>query len=848
MAADTDPPPPIVGRAINTEAHVIAGDEAWPDWSAKRLTFAVLSVAVAYWAGARLGFALTSTSTPVATLWPPNAVLLAALLLAPKRVWWIILLGALPSHLIVELNGGVPLSMVLCWFVSNCSEALIGAWLVRRLLPTPVQLDSVHAFGVFLFGASFLATFLSSFLDAAFVSWNGWGQSSYWMVWRIRSLSNLLATQTLVPVALALGPETLAAVRAAPLQRRAEGLSLAIALLLVCLVAFLMPLGFGHVGPALLYAPLPFLIWAAIRFGVAGISLCLATVTVLAIWGTIRGGGPFTGLAPPETAFSLQLFLFLIGIPLSLLATVIQERRRAEIKMMENERLLALTIKSAHIGIWTVDLDTGKVSADEVLTDMIGQPNTEGDVLAGVTVRDHSGPRWTTADHIRTEDGGEAVIAERELEVRHTDGTVRWILSRGMMLHRPDGTPFGATGTAIDISDRKREEQAIREHDERMALAAAAIDIGFWSLELGSGETWLSDHCYAMLGLSLNTDPIAALEMLSGQPSVSHMVAAVDNAFPRSATLLGEIRIQRPDGTERWLASSARLEWNAAGKPMRMMGVSRDITDQKEAEREADERRHELAHLARVATIGELSPTIVHELGQPIGAIALNVHTAQRLVDREVVDRAELRYIVDDITRDAQRAGEVITRLRGLLRRNELAREPLDMRTVVRESLDLARSVLSKDRIKVALVVPPDQLTVMANRPQLQQVLLNLILNARDAMMATPQDDRHLRVTVAMGSNAMVSVRIADSGSGIARENLKQVFEPFFTLKSQGLGLGLAISRSIMRDHGGDLYAEDIEVGAVLRLTLPRLGLYQPGGALSHDVPAPRQAVPRADL
>ncbi|MFL5606551.1 MAG: MASE1 domain-containing protein, partial [Gemmatimonadaceae bacterium] len=697
----------------------------------------------AYWVGARMGLALTFGPSPVAALWPPNAVLLAALLLAPRSAWWVLLLAALPVHLYVELSGGVPLAMVLCWFASNCFEAVVGAWLVRRFVPGRVRLDSARNFGVFVLYATFLATFLSSFLDAAFVSWNGWGESPYWTVWRTRFFSNVLATQTIVPIALAIDGRLLTALRAAPTRRQMEGIALAIALSLVCIAAFWLPDDVWPVGPALLYAPIPLLLWAAARFGPLGIGICLGIVTFLALWGALHGVGPFTTLAPAQNAFSLQLFLFLTGIPLSLLATATDERRRAELKAAESERLLWLTIKTAHIGIWSADLETGQVTGDDVFTKMTGQLTAQSRAYAELI--DHlptsatpptrerppatAGEQQpaTTGEYVISSSGehviaganGATLIPEREVQVGHTDGSARWILARGMVLRRPDGTPFRVMGIAIDITDRKRIEQAMREHDERMSLAATTADIGFWSFEIRTGEVWLSDHCYTMLGIAPGTNPTIALERLVPHASIREIVGRIESTFDQLGTIVDESRIQRPDGEERWLASSARLERGANGEPLRIIGVSHDITDQREAQREADQRRLALAHLARVATVGELTATIVHEVGQPLGAIALNAHAAQRLAGEATIDVAELRAVAADILRDARRAGGVIGQLRDLLRRDELAREPLDLRAVVQGALDLARGELMKQNIELLVSMPDDKQTVLANRAQL---------------------------------------------------------------------------------------------------------------------------------
>jgi two-component system sensor kinase FixL len=303
--------------------------DAGAEWRRSRLAIAVVLTALGYWLGAKLGVALTPLPQPVASLWPPNAVLLAALLIVPQRYWSVILLGVLPVHLAVELGGGVPLPMALSWFVSNAGEAVLGAWLVRRFNGPAPRLDSVRALAVFTVCASFFATFATSFLDAGFVVLNGWGDSDYWSVWQARFFSNVLGTQMIVPVILSCDLRTLRALRTAPVAKYVEGVALTMAMIVVCGIVFAEPGARWNVGPTLLYLPVPLLLWAAVRFGICGVSAALLGVTVAAIWGVVRGNGPFAGVGADENAMSVQLFLFLTAVPMSMLATVIQERRSA---------------------------------------------------------------------------------------------------------------------------------------------------------------------------------------------------------------------------------------------------------------------------------------------------------------------------------------------------------------------------------------------------------------------------------------------------------------------------------------------------------------------------------------
>ena len=316
--------------------------------------------------------------------------------------------------------------------------------------------------------------------------------------------------------------------------------------------------------------------------------------------------------------------------------------------------------------------------------------------------------------------------------------------------------------------------------------------------------------------------------------------------------LAHEFSVVREKGEERWLATTARRVRDEDANSERLIGVVRDITERRKQDEEVEERQQALAHLARVATMGELSTTIVHELGQPVGAVTLNAETARLLIERnrawiggDASRFAVLHELIDDIVRDSRRAETVIGQLRRLMRREQRDREPVNIAIVVSEVLDLVRAELRKHDIAVEWEVSGEGLDVVVNRPQLHQVLLNIILNARDAMESVPTGARRLRVTLRREPfEEIVHVLIADSGMGIAADRLDEVFEPFVTSKAHGVGLGLAISRTIMADHGGDLRAESGDGGAVLHLTLPVMAKVRaPHGALA-DVSSHRAARP----
>jgi C4-dicarboxylate-specific signal transduction histidine kinase len=240
------------------------------------------------------------------------------------------------------------------------------------------------------------------------------------------------------------------------------------------------------------------------------------------------------------------------------------------------------------------------------------------------------------------------------------------------------------------------------------------------------------------------------------------------------------------------------------------------------AELEIAQQRHQLTHLARVNMLGELSGSLVHELSQPLTAILGNAHAAQLLLEHAEPDLKQLRDILGDIVADDERGGEVIRRLRLLLKRGEVQFQPLRANELVEEVLKLLRSELVDRGVTVQAELTPGLPVLQADRVQLQQVLINLVTNACDAMADMPPETRALTIRTTLDSNDAVLISVCDAGPGIAEGKLERVFEPFFTSKANGVGLGLSVCRTIADAHGGRLWAEHNPLrGAMFHLQLP---------------------------
>ncbi|MEO8303527.1 MAG: HAMP domain-containing sensor histidine kinase, partial [Betaproteobacteria bacterium] len=259
----------------------------------------------------------------------------------------------------------------------------------------------------------------------------------------------------------------------------------------------------------------------------------------------------------------------------------------------------------------------------------------------------------------------------------------------------------------------------------------------------------------------------------------------------------------------------------------------------RKAELAAQQQRVELAHALRLATVGEMTAAISHEINQPLGAILSNAEAAEMLLDSDSPSVDVLRQILADIRRDDVRASEVVRRIRALLQKQELQREPLDLNDVVRNAAGLVSTEAARREIDIAVQLAAEPLRVDGDRVQLQQLLLNLIMNAMDAMAQMPVGFRRTTLSVVRKDRGKVEIAVCDGGHGIEGVAANRLFESFFTTKSKGLGLGLSIARTIAEAHGGSIQAENNpSTGATFRVTLPEAQSESCGKEPASDAPS----------
>jgi len=353
---------------------------------------------------------------------------------------------------------------------------------------------------------------------------------------------------------------------------------------------------------------------------------------------------------------------------------------------------------------------------------------------------------------------------------------------------------------------QQRIEESLKDSEERIALATLPENLGLWQWSEHTDEIWATEHFRDILQVPARESLTRASVLVSIHPEDR---GRFDEAFDRPGNgevLDNDFRVMRQSGELRWVTGKARARRDSSGRIIRVTGVVMDITDRKQAEAESQSQRLQLAHLTRVSILGQLSGALAHELAQPLTAILSNAQAAQRFLASNRVDLMEVREIIQDIVNDDKRAGEVIRRVRALLRRGEIQRQALDVPQLIRDALTVAHGDLLVRQVDVSSRFEPMLPAVLGDRVQIQQVLLNLLLNAAEAMSGNVPRDRRIDISAARDADE-VRISVADCGTGIEAERIESVFEAFHTTKSNGLGLGLAISRSIVIAHHGRMWA-----------------------------------------
>jgi PAS domain S-box-containing protein len=516
----------------------------------------------------------------------------------------------------------------------------------------------------------------------------------------------------------------------------------------------------------------------------------------------------------------------------------ITERKLTECRLRQSEERLRQAAEAAEFGVYRYDLRGGEAYYSREFMALYGLPPDAtlelGPDRVPKAVHADDRASFVAASERSTDPHGSGIF-EVEFRVLGADGKMRWLRARGQTSFDSDGDarrPVHASGVLQDITKRKQEEETLRQSESRLAAAIDVAGLGFYEA-VGSTDhlvTVPDKRVREVAGIPPDCpdDGIRAFWLAHVHPHDVQIVLDRVRAFNEVGGpdhVAAEYRYRHEGRGLVWIRQVVHaLARDATGRVVRMLGVLQDITEQKTAEQELGLQRLQLAHVSRVAAMGQLTSSLAHELNQPLGAILRNAEAAEMILQDPSPDLDEVRAILADIRRDDQRAGAVIDRMRDLMKRREVKMAPLDAGLLAAEVIGLVRPEADSRRVELALEIAPALPSVQGDRVQLQQVVLNLLLNAMDALGDSRMSKSQVAVRV-RPAGAAVEVSVSDNGHGIPADRLPRIFEPFYTSKPNGLGMGLPISRVIVEAHGGRLRAENsTEGGARFTFTLPAAG------------------------
>ena len=377
--------------------------------------------------------------------------------------------------------------------------------------------------------------------------------------------------------------------------------------------------------------------------------------------------------------------------------------------------------------------------------------------------------------------------------------------------------------------ERKHAEDKLRRNETYLVEGERLSHTGSWALNVYSGEVFWSQEVYRIFGLDSGTALNRDLLTQFHHPEDRLFKQTIDTAIREGRDFKMDSRIVLPDGSVKHVHTVGHPVFNESGELTEFIGVVMDTTERKRSEEALREAQAELFRVARATTMGELTASIAHEVNQPLAAVVTNANACLRWLNARTPDLDEARTAAQRIVRDGNRASDVIARIRGFLTKGEPVTVQLDANDVVREIIMLTQGEVLRRAASLLTELADGLPAVSADRVQLQQVLLNLMMNALDAMSAVADSPRVLRIRTNTYESAAILVAFQDSGVGLNPEQMERLFEAFYTTKPEGMGMGLSISRSIVEMHGGRLWATPNDgPGATFQFTLP----IEQGGAV----------------
>jgi PAS domain S-box-containing protein len=788
-----------------------------------------LAMAVVFVLAARLGLLLSHPETRVTLVWPPSGIALAAILLFGYRLWPGIFVG----DVVVAILEGHPPLMWAIGPLGNTLAAVVGAWVLQSLADFDPHLRRLKDVLWLALAGGLLGTLISATFGVATLTVTGRIAAEQalgaWLTWW---LGDTVGVTVMAPALLVLGT-TIAEEGWPSIRRR----GLARALLPFTLLVLANVIVFGGVGRLfprgaglpVAFAVFPALIWVAMRFGLVGSSVSILITAMIGIAGTALGYGPFSGPAPQQNLGVLWGFVGLTAFTGLALGAAVTERRRAEEELALRRQLWDSLMANTPDLVYFKDAHHGLIRASQAYADAVGLDHQE---LVGKTAAE----LWPReAEEIMADErrvlAGDAMI-RKEREATTAAGEPRWYLLTKVPIYQ-NGEVIGFFAIDKDITERKQAEQ-------RLAFQSMLLDQiqdMVTATDLDGRITYVNQAECRALGKPADALIGQSVEIYGEDPEHGATQREIIDTVLAQGQWRGDVVNVTADGRSIVLDSRVQLLRDESGEPIGMLGISSDITQRRQMERQ-------LRQQERLAAVGQLASGIAHDFRNLLTTIILYAGLPLRKRDLP----SDLQQDLETIIEEADKATDLVQQILDFSSSAMIERRPLDLKLFVDDVLDVLRRTIP-ETIRITLDAGPGPYVVRADPGRLQQAVTNLALNARDAMpdggelrfalsrvrtpatagplVADPPGEGDVRA----GLDGWVCLTISDTGIGMTEEVQEHLFEPFFTTKDvgEGTGLGLAQVYGIVRQHKGTIDVETaVGKGATFRICLPAYGKEKP--------------------